>query len=91
MPRRKSKPEEEKEPSFELEEEIVYEKLDEQEGKTESKKESKSPLRKAKVVLILSHKNEIIIEILSNHTGERIQYNPELHSQLKEGDLINVP
>jgi hypothetical protein len=88
MPRRK-KPEEEK-PSFELEEEIIYEKLDEQEGKTESKKESNSTLRKAKVVLILKHKNEIIIE-LPDHTGERIQYNPEIHSQLREGDLIDVP
>jgi hypothetical protein len=96
MPRRK-KPEEDKkeEPSFEIEEEIIYEKLGEQEGKTESKKESNSILptpilRQAKVVLILKHKNEIIIE-LPDHTGERIQYNPDIHSQLKEGDLIDVP
>jgi hypothetical protein len=79
------------EPSFLTEDEFEIEW-----GEPESKKESNQTLptpilRQAKVVLILKHKNEIIIELLSDNTGERIQYNPDIHSQLKEGDLIDVP
>jgi hypothetical protein len=91
---RKKKVEEQSEPQ----EENFFLTEDEFESQwgNQSQKESNQTLptpifRQAKVALILKHKNEIVLEILSNHTGERIQYNPEIHSQLREGDLIDVP
>jgi hypothetical protein len=74
-------------------EEITYEQFDDKPFEPELNKQEKPSTRLARVVLILRHKEpkEIIIEILSNKTGERIQYNPELHSSLKPGDILNVP
>lgn len=63
--------------TFFLEEIITYEQWDD------------IVLRKAEVISILLHKNEIIISV--NGNGERIQYNPEIHSHLTPGDILNVP
>jgi hypothetical protein len=67
-----------------IEEVITYELVDRDESEGIS-------LREAKVILILNHKNpkEIIIEV--NGNGERILFDPSIHSNLKENDTIFVP
>lgn len=73
----------------------LFDSFDKEDDKKEESSRPKSEIKtqykkrqEAKVILILKHKNEMVVEVDGN--GVKIKYDESKHSNVKVGDTISL-